>query len=74
MKFKELPDLTAMYQKKVEALCKKIDGKVTFVHIGNGKYEYSEVRVVRYKIIDKGSGEELLVELTGFPTIDHENI
>ncbi|MCK5128785.1 MAG: hypothetical protein KAQ68_02945 [Clostridiales bacterium] len=74
MKFKDLPDLTAMYREEVEELCKDIDGDVEYIHISTGKHIYDTKRVIRYKIINKESRETLVVEMTGFPTIEYEDI
>ncbi len=61
-----------MYQEEVEKLCMDIEGKVTFEHVSNGKYNYENSRVLRYKILNEGSTEELVVEMTGFPVINNE--
>lgn len=74
MKFSDLPDLTAMHQSEAEQLCKNIEGIITFKHISNGRYKYSQKRVVRYQINIEDSREELVCEITGFPTLDYENI
>lgn len=74
MKFRDLPDLTAMHKSEVLELCQDIDGKVVFESISNGKYEYHDTRVVRYKIICKDGEESLIVEMTGFPQLENGNV
>lgn len=74
MKFRDLPDLTAMHKSEVLELCQGIDGNVVFESISNGKYEYYDTRVVRYKIICKDGEESLIVEMTGFPQLENGNV
>ncbi len=63
-----------MHKDEVVKLCKDIDGKLTFINISNGRHEYDNIRVVGYTILSKDGVEELVVKMTGFPTIDYENI
>jgi hypothetical protein len=63
-----------MRKREVEEICKDIDGNIIFNYISNGRYEYNDIRVVKYKIICKDGEESLIVEMTGFPQLENGNI
>ena len=72
MKYNSLPDLTAMTKAEVESVCRELDIKVIFNDLSNGRYDYPLKRAVRYKIVKKESGEVLVCDITGFPTLNYE--
>lgn len=72
MKYSDLPDLTAMTEEEAKAVCKDLDIEAVFNDLSNGRYDYPLKRVVRYKIETKESGEVLVCDITGFPTLNYE--
>jgi hypothetical protein len=61
-----------MTREEVEHICKNFGVEVIFNDLSNGRYDYPLKRVVRYKIEAKESGEVLVCDITGFPTLNYE--
>lgn len=72
MKYNDLPDFTAMTIEEVEDVCENIGIDVIFNDLSNGRHEFPLKRVVRYKIKKKESGEVIVCDITGFPTLNYE--
>ena len=72
MKYKNLPDFTAMTREEAEDICRELGIQAVFNDLSNGRYDYPLKRVVRYKIETKESGEVLVLDITGFPTLNYE--
>jgi hypothetical protein len=61
-----------MTEDEAESICKGLGIDVVFNDLSNGRYDYPLKRVVRYKIETKESGEVLVCDITGFPTLNYE--
>ncbi len=61
-----------MTAEEVESICDEIGIKVQFNDLSNGRYDYPLRRAVRYKLVRKESGEVLVCDITGFPTLNYE--
>ena len=72
MKYSSLPDLTAMTPGEVERICGALCIEAVFNDLSNGRYDYPLKRVIRYKTETKESGEVLVCDITGFPTLNYE--
>ena len=72
MKYNDVPSLYAMTREQAQKTCAELGIKVEFHSLSNGRYDFPCQRVVRYKIEKKESGEVLVCDITGFPTLNYE--
>ncbi len=68
-----LPYLIGMTKDKAEEMLEEIGLSYQFVELKNHRHQYKEKRVVRQVIQSLDEGELLVVEYTGFPTLENEN-
>jgi hypothetical protein len=61
-----------MSVEEVSDFCKDNDFKLKVNNLSNGRYDYQLKRVIRYKIDKKDSREVLVIDVTGFPTLNYE--
>ena len=70
LKSNDIPNLIGLSKDRVEAILTNKIISYQFVELKNHKHQYKEKRVVRQSIRKTDDGELLVVEFTGFPTLD----
>lgn len=67
------PYLIGMIKDRAEKVLQDAGLSYQFIELKNHRHQYEVKRVVRQSIQSMDDGELLVVEYTGFPTLENEN-